>query len=317
MNPIELLRFRARVLTAIRQFFTGRGFWEADTPLRVRSPGTEVHLVPLRVLGGARPGDERFLITSPELQLKRLLVLGSGPVFQLGHVFRGGELGPLHQPEFTLLEWYRPGSDYRGMMADTEDLLRFLPLALGLPTTVRWQGRVVDLARPAARLTVAEAFQRYTGAPPPDPTTPAGEAAYYRLLVEQIEPQLGNEIPTFLLDYPPSQASLARIRPGASPVAERTELYVAGVELCNAFSELTDPVEQQARVAQELEARRLLGLSPLPAATEFLEALAQGMPAAGGNALGVDRLVMLLAGAAGIDEVLPFAEPPAFVPPAP
>ncbi|MFH2130181.1 MAG: amino acid--tRNA ligase-related protein, partial [bacterium] len=170
---------------------------------------------------------------------------GSGPLCQLGHVFRGGEQGPLHRPEFTLLEWYRPGTDYRGMMDDTVELLRFLVHTLAdLPPVVERDGRRVDLTAEAERLTVYEAFCRHAGGPPPDPSTPEGEERFFRILVEQIEPHLGVGTPTFLIDYPEQQASLAKIRPGPPAVAERAELYLAGVEICNAFSELTDPVEQ-------------------------------------------------------------------------
>lgn len=279
-----------------------------DTPLRVRSPGTEPHISPLGVRGGVRAGDQRFLITSPELQMKRLLVEGSGPIFQITHVFRGGEQGPLHQPEFCMLEWYQPGTDYRGMMDDTEALLGFLVTRLGLPRRVTWRGRSVDIGVAAERITVEQAFLRHASLPPPVPTTPEAEERFFRILVEQVEPKLGLGRPSFLIDYPACQASLARVRPGPHPVAERAELYLAGVELCNAFTELTCPREQRQRVEQEIAQRRERGLGELPPDTRFLEALDRGMPASGGNALGVDRLVMLLAGANSVAEVMAFPE---------
>jgi len=305
---VERLRLRAQVISAVRRFFVERGFLEVDTPLRVRSPGTEPHLEPLLVLGGPTGRERRYLVTSPELQMKQLLVAGSGPIFQIGHAFRGSELGPLHQTEFCLLEWYRPGTDYGGMMDDTEGLLRWLSLQPGLPGQVSWGGRSVDLRLPAERLSVAEAFVRATGSPPPDPCDPQQEERYFRLLVERVEPTLGVGRPTFLIDYPPCQASLARVRPGPPPVAERAELYLAGVELCNAFSELTDPLEQRRRIELEREQRREAGLPDLPADEDFLAALGRGMPHCGGNALGIDRLVMLLAGAEHLADVLPFPE---------
>jgi len=298
------------VLASTRRFFGDRGFLEVDTPLRVRSPGTEPHIDPLVVQGGARGDEQRYLITSPELQMKQLLAAGSGPIFQICKVFRGGELGPLHQPEFQLLEWYRPGGDYRTVMDETEALLQELAALPGLPRVVSWQGRSVDLWAPAERLPVAEAFLRHAGEPMPDPSEPAGEERFYRLLVERIEPRLGEGRPTFLVDYPPCQASLARVRPGQPPVAERVELYLAGVEICNGFSELVDAAEQRARVAAEIEQRRQAGLPALPPDPEFLAALERGMPAAGGNALGLDRVIMLLAGASSIAEVLAFSERP-------
>lgn len=307
---VQQLHHRAQVISAIRRYFVRRGFLEVDTPLRVRSPGTEPHLEPLAVLGGPRGDERRYLVTSPELQMKQLLAAGSGPIFQIGHAFRGSELGPLHQTEFCLLEWYRPGSDYRGMIDDTEGLLRWLTLQPGLPSVVRWAGRSVDLRQPAERLSVAQAFRRATGAPPPDPCAPGGEERYFRTLVEQVEPTLGVGRPTFLMDYPPCQASLARIRPGPPAVAERAELYLAGVELCNAFSELTDAAEQRARIEQEVQQRRVAGLPELPVDENFLAALQRGLPRSGGNALGVDRLVMLLAGAEQLADVLAFPERP-------
>ncbi len=302
-----LLRVRDAFHAAIRDFFRTRGYLEVDTPLLVVEAGTDPHLEPLEVLEPGYTGPPRHLVTSPELAMKRLLAAGAGPIFQLGHVFRGGERGPLHSTEFGLLEWYRPGSDYMGLVEETTALLRHLVEALGLPWVLEHRGRRVDLSLEPEILTVRQAFRRHTASDPPDPGAgPAQEEAFFRTMVERIEPNLGVGRPCFLVDYPASLASLARLKPGDPSVAERAELYLAGVELSNGFSELVDPAEQRARMVSEIEARRAAGLPQLPLPERFLGELGR-MPEAAGNALGTDRLLVLLTGASDISEVVPFA----------
>jgi lysyl-tRNA synthetase class 2 len=293
------LKARARMLSELRGFFDARGFLEVETPLVVPSPGLDVHLDALRV---ETRGGERFLITSPEYQMKRLLAAGFGPIYQLAKCFRNDELGERHQPEFTMLEWYRPFAGVDEVMRDTEELVAHLALwlhgSLLLPTAFG----AVDVTPPWPRLTVREAFARFAGKRLDDLLD--DEATLFEVLVTEVEPRLARLGAVMLCDYPISMASLARARPGDPAVAERFEAYVAGLELCNGFGELTAPDEQRARLMRDQAERQQRGLPVYPLDERFLAALEDGMPESGGNALGVDRLVMLLLGAAHIEDVL-------------
>ena len=295
MIPIHGLRLRAVLIQALRTFFIDRGYLEVDTPIRIPAPAPEAHIVPLTSEGW-------FLQTSPELCMKRLLAAGIPKIFQLCKCFRKGERGDRHLPEFTMLEWYGAGSDYRNLMADCEALLRHLAVALGNGGVVEWQGRRIDLAPEWERITVAEAFRRYA---PCTVEEALAQDRFDAMLVEYVEPHLGMVAPTFLCDYPAVLGALARLSPTDPAVAERFELYVAGLELANGFSELVDPVEQRARFFAEQEAIRLQGRDPGPMPELFLAELVE-MPQAAGIALGVDRLVMLFAGANSIDQVVAF-----------
>jgi lysyl-tRNA synthetase class 2 len=313
---LPFLRRRALVTRATRAFFEARGYTEVETPYAVPSPGEEVHL---RAFGTERERPDGateplWLHTSPEFAMKRLLAGGAGPIFQLARVWRNGEGGPLHAPEFTMLEWYSPGADMAALMRETEALLRAV-----LPPVVARGGIATDLSR-FERLTMADAFSRYAGT---DLLGTAGDAAalaasararlrdeedwedlFFRLLLERVEPRLGRAHPTFLTHWPAAQAALARRDPADPRVAERFELFVCGVELANAFVELTDPVEQRARFLAD-RARRHERHGPDWALDEdFLAALEHGMPDTAGIALGFDRLVMLASGAERIDQVL-------------
>ncbi len=290
------LRLRARILRSIREFFDRRAYLEVATPCRVPAPAPELHIDPV-------PADGWFLHTSPELWMKRLLAEGFDRIYQMGPVFRGRERGDRHLPEFTLLEWYAAGADYRDLMEECEALVGAVAESAGVGDRLRWGEAEVSLAPPWDRLTVRDAFRRYTGV--------SAEAAletdrFDEILAFEIEPRLGRERPVFLCDYPAPCAALARRRADDPDTAERFELYIAGLELCNAFSELTDPDEQRARFAADRDARRRAGRPVGPMPERFLEALAR-MPAAAGNALGVDRLVMLMAGAERIDDVVAFS----------
>ena len=286
---------RAAIVQAVRTFFVGRGYLEVETPQRIPAPAPESHI-------DAMPADGWFLQTSPELCMKRLLAAGYERLFQICHCWRGGERGSLHVPEFTILEWYRSGADYRGLMDECEALLPYVAYAIGLPDQFSYRGQPVDLATPWERISVREAFSRYAHASPEEALE---RGAFDALMVSDVEPRLGAGRPTFLYDYPAQRGALARLRADDPSVAERFELYAAGLELANAFSELADAEEQRARFTQEETYRRSLGKHPYPMADKFLQEL-PNMPPAAGIALGVDRLVMLLTDAATIDEVVAF-----------
>lgn len=273
---LACLSERARVLRAIRAFFDARGFTEVETPVRIPAPAPEPHI-------DCPPSGNWFLRASPELQMKKLLAAGMERIYQIGPCFRAGEKGRRHSPEFTMLEWYRANADYSQIAVDAEELL------------------VEVLTRDHAdvqRITVREAYLRWAGW---DPVETWDQDRFDFDMATKIEPNLPKE-PLFLTDYPAPAASLARLKSDDPRVAERWELYVDGIELANAFTELIDPVEQRRRFELAREERRALGEADYPLDEEFLGALAR-MPPSGGVALGVDRLVMLACGASSITDV--------------
>lgn len=286
-----VLEARARIVQTIRAFFVAADFLEVETPLRIPANAPEPHIDP-------QPSGDWYLQTSPELCMKRLLAAGYPRLFQLCRVWRAAERGRRHLPEFTLLEWYRRDCDYTVLMDDCEALLR----ALVPWGELRHGTAVIDVAGPWERLTVAEAFARYAPLAMDEALT-AG--SFDELMALAIEPHLGRERPTFLCDYPAACAALARRKPGAPHLAERFELYIAGLELANAFSELTDPAEQRERFARDEATRQAAGKVPIPLPEPFLRELATLSPCAG-IALGVDRLVMLLTGQDDIAAVTAF-----------
>ena len=324
---LPFLRRRARLVAETRAFFAARGYAEVETPCLVPVPGMEVHLRAFR--SEYRPhlgaGTRRalWLRTSPELALKRLLVAGAGPVFELARVWRNGEAGPLHAPEFTMLEWYRPGLAFEGLMDETEAFVRAV-----CPRVVAHGGIETDLRLPFQRLSVAEAFATFCGGldilgTEGDAARLRAEAArvglppregegwedlFFRLLLERVEPRIGRGRATFLTHWPAPQAALARRDPADPRAALRFELFAAGVELANAFDELTDPAEQRERFERDVaERRRLYGAEEdgsWDVDEGFLRALEHGMPAGSGIALGFDRLAMLASGARRIEDVL-------------
>lgn len=291
----EALRLRGRVLQALRRFFLERNFLEMETPLLIPAPAPELHI-------DAVAAGPWFLQTSPELCMKRLLAAGYSRIFQICKCFRAGERGERHLPEFTMLEWYRAGADYRGLMDDCEALLGAVARETGPGGAIAWQGRRIGLNAPYERLSVREAFARYA-------TIGVAEAlrtdCFDELLACEIEPRLGTNAPTFLYDYPVEQGALARVTAGDPRIAERFELYVAGLELANGFSELTDAGEQRRRFEEASRDRRRKGSPVYPMPERFLQALPRMVPSAG-IALGVDRLVMLLADRPRIDDVVAF-----------
>ncbi|AQS89515.1 lysyl-tRNA synthetase [Neoasaia chiangmaiensis NBRC 101099] len=314
---LPLLRRRAELLRGVRGFFDARGYVEVETPYAVPTPGEEVHLRCFRTTLEQPDGTQeaRFLHTSPEFAMKRIVAATGLPVFQLARVWRNGERSALHAPEFTMLEWYRPGADLTGLMDETEALLR----AILPPTLLRADGGIA-LDGPFERLTVAEAFTRYVGVDLlaiGDDAGALAEAAgttlrcdetwedlFFRLLLERVEPAIGRTRPTFLTHWPAAQAALARRDPADPRVALRFELYAGGIELVNAFEELTDPVEQRARF--EADRARRIALYPdqnwLMDET-FLEELAN-MPPCSGIAMGFDRVAMLAVGASRLYDIM-------------
>jgi elongation factor P--(R)-beta-lysine ligase len=295
------LAARARALAAVRDYFAREAFLEVETPLRVAAPGVDAHVDAFRAEGG-------FLITSPELAMKRLLVGGLPRIFQLARVLRRDEAGTLHEPEFTLLEWYRAFAGFERVLADTEGLVRAVARAVnGRAELVAPDGRKLALRGAFPRLSVRDAFRRFARVSDAADLAASDEARYFELLVERVEPGLALvDRPVFLTDYPVTQAALARPSPRDPKVAERFELYAGGVELSNGYGELVDPVEQERRFRAERARRKAEGRRVYPLDRRFLAALREGMPAAGGNALGFDRLVMLAAGAKSVAEVMAF-----------
>ena len=314
-DRIGFLRRRALLTQSTRAFFGARGYLEVETPYAVAAPGEEVHLQTFATAlrtpeGGVR---QLWLHTSPEFAMKRLLVAGAGPIFQLARVWRNGEASGLHAPEFTMLEWYRPGASLGALMDETEAYLRAV-----LPPTCSRDAMTVDLRR-FERLTMADAFGRFAGADLLGTLDDAAglaasagatlrpgedwEDLFFRLLLERVEPRIGRACPTFLTHWPAAQAALAVRDPADPRVALRFELFACGMELANAFEELTDAAEQRARFVADRARRHALSGPDWPLDEDFLAALAHGMPSCAGIALGFDRLAMLASGAQRIDQV--------------
>lgn len=289
------LVLRAKIISAIRRFFADNDYLEIETPVRIPAPAPERHI-------DAEPSGEWFLHTSPELCMKRLLAAGYERIFQICKCFRTKERGRKHLPEMTLLEWYTAGADYEHIMKQCEMLIRFVAFYLNHSATLTYQGCMIDLSEPWPRLTVAEAFTRHGSI---SVSAALQSDRFDDIMALEIEPHLGTDQPVFLTDYPAPCGALARLKPGRPEVAERFELYIGGLELCNGFSELTDPVEQRQRFKDEMDYRRQDGKTLYPLPELFLQAL-ESMPASTGNAMGIDRLVMLLTDASDIKEVVAF-----------
>ena len=306
------LRLRADLLRRLREFFHARGFLEVETPLLSAETVIDRHLEPFPVRGNVNstgPGSTHWLQTSPEFAMKRLLAAGAEAIYQVTRAFRQSELGPLHNPEFTIVEWYRRGDTMGQGMQFLSDLCDEL-LGLG----------------PAERISYREAFERYAGIDPHTSEMPSIRAAAESagvgipagmrdddrdawldlLLSERVGPRLGIDRPTIMFDYPAGQAALARVRDEAPPVAERFELFVEGVELANGYHELLDPAILRERNAENNTRRNRDGKPRLPEESRLLAAMESGLPASVGVALGFDRLVMLAAGAKRLDEVIAF-----------
>jgi lysyl-tRNA synthetase class 2 len=316
------LEARARILRALRLWFESQGFTEVDTPALQVSPGLEPHLKAFATWLEAPEGDKRlrYLHTSPEFAMKKLLAAGMERIYQLGHVFRNGERAGTHSPEFTMAEWYRTGAPYGALMTDCAEVLRAACRAAGT-NELSFRGHRCDPFGPWEVLSVPDAFQRHCGidllATGGDVAVLAAAAApiglhahdgdswedlFFRIMLDRIEPHLGMGRPTMLADYPVALAALARPKPDEPRLAERFELYACGVELANGFGELTDAVVQRARFEADMDLKQRLYGERYPIDEDFLAALAH-MPDAAGIALGVDRLIMLATGADAIEEV--------------
>ena len=288
------LELRARVVAALRGFFADHGFLEVETRVRLRAPALETHI-------DAEPAGTMYLRTSPELHMKRLLAAGYERLFQIGPCFRRGERGAHHHPEYTMLEWYRAEADDRDILADARGLMVAAAAAAG-PSVRRppsWPHHDWQV------WTISEAYRRWAGW---DPVEAWDADRFDRDMVEKIEPSLPRDAVVVLRDYPAPAAALARLRPPDRRVAERWELYVGGLELANAYTELTDAAEQRARFERCARERAAFRKPVYPLDEEFLRALDDGLPPCAGAALGVDRLILSLAGADSIEAVTAFQE---------
>lgn len=328
---------RSQIIATIRKFFSERQFIETDTPSLVRLPGMEPYLDVFKTRFEAdfsadqKLSEDMYLITSPEYAMKKLLVGGMGKIFQITKSFRNKEtFSERHNPEFTILEWYRAYASYLEIMQDTEDLIKELWKCYGGMDhqgdfeLFRFHGVSMDLLGEWKRIRVIDAFKEYANIDEATfhdvdlfseevkkrgygiPEVATFEDCFFMIFMNEIEPKLGFDKPTILYDYPVSMAALSKPCEGDSRFAERFELYIAGLEICNAFTELNDPVEQEKRLKIEREERAALGKEVYDVDGTFIEALKFGMPPSGGNALGVDRLIMLLTGEKDIRNVMWF-----------
>jgi lysyl-tRNA synthetase class 2 len=285
---------RARLLRAIRSFFDLLGYLETSTPIVIPAPAPEEFIeCPL--------GGRGYLRASPELEMKRLLAEGVAAIYQIGPCFREGETGRLHNEEFTMLEWYRAGEDYRDLLAVIRRLLVAAAEPFHPSGICRFRGADIDFGADWEILTVHEAFARYADT---DPESLIESDHFEETLVEKIEPNLGIGRPTVLIDYPSRFAALARRKPDRSDLAERWELYLGGVEIANAYSELTDPHEQRERFLASANARARNGFRNYPEPLPFFAALDAGIPECAGCALGLDRLLMVMLNADRISDVI-------------
>jgi lysyl-tRNA synthetase class 2 len=289
------LWLRAKIIQAVRLFFIEKGYLEVETPCLIPAPAPELYI-------DAVSAGSAFLHTSPELCMKRLLAAGYPKIFQICRCFREAERGEAHLPEFAMLEWYHAGVDYMGLMDECEEMIIDVSYTAGFGHEIRYEAREIDFRKPWLRIPLRDAFHQYASLSLEDALS---SGRFDEVMVSEIEPNLGFPKPAFLYDYPASLAALARIKKDDPHVAERFELYMAGLELANAFSELTDPQEQEARFQRDQEKRRSLGKTTYPLPEKFLRALPH-MPESAGIALGVDRLAMLFCNQKSIDNVVSF-----------
>lgn len=289
---LENLKKRSAMLRALREFFYARGFFEVESPVRIPAPAPEEYIEAVSAEGG-------FLRTSPELALKRLLAAGGDRFFELGKAFRSGEHGRKHREEFTILEYYAAHWDYRKLAAFTAELFAAAAREVCGGTRIAFQGRPLDLAE-VEYVTVDEAYRKYAGV---SAFVADERGDFDELMVTKVEPELGKNGITFLIDYPANRASLSRLSAADPRIAERWEVYISGIELGNAFGELVDAEEQKRRFAAAYEFRAGQGMKSYPEPHDFYTALEQGIPEASGCAVGVDRLAMILCDAPDIADV--------------
>lgn len=289
------LLLRAEVIQAVRKYFIDNNYLEIETPHRIPAPAPEAHI-------DVEISDDWYLHPSPELCMKRLLAAGFKKIFQICRCFRQKERGIRHLPELTLLEWYTAENNYLEMMNQCEELIRFISISVGFGDALVYQGVNIDLKTPWLRMSVDEAFHKFSSV---FMKKALQEDRFDEVMVTDIESNLGLEKPVFLYDYPAAFSSLAKLKLKDRSLAERFELYIGGLELCNGFTELTDAVEQRRRFEKEQRSRIESEKDVYPLPEKFLQAL-PSMPEAAGNALGLDRLVMLFADTAMIDDVVAF-----------
>jgi len=317
----SVFHLRARTLQAIRSFFESRGFLEVDPPHLIPCPSFDSNIRSMEAYFCNEKGIRRrlFLHTSPEHAMKKLLAAGADRIFFLGKVFRDGELTSLHNPEFTMVEWYRAHATYHDIKKDTQDLIGFVADALFSTSAMEYQKEKIDLSPPWMQITVCDLFKTHAGIDLEKTQTTASlknaasglnihfqaeddwESLFFRIFLEKIEPKLGFPKPTFVMDYPLCMGQMAKKKDG--PWVERIELYIAGMELANGYSELTDPVEQRKRFKEE-QKKKCEEHRHDPLDEELISALEMGIPPCAGIALGVDRLVMLFTDRTDIQDVL-------------
>ncbi len=286
---------RSRMINSIRNFFLDHDYLEVETPQLIPAPAPETHIDAIKAEGF-------FLHTSPELCMKRLLAAGFPRIFQITKCFRNNERGEFHLPEFTMLEWYHSGIEYRQLMEECRELILNVSEQLGSPNKIRYRGRDCGLKSDWEKISVSRAFEKYSHLSMKDSLD---KGLFDVMMATEIEIHLGTSTPTFLYDYPASHAALSRLKPGNRALAERFELYAFGLELANGFSELTDAGEQRRRFEKERISRQILGNDIYPMPEKFLQIL-DHMPQASGIALGLDRLAMLYTDSTKIDDVVAF-----------
>ncbi len=300
-NDLDFLRslkprfeIKSRLFSAIRNYFESNGFLLTETPVMIDAPAPEEYIEAPSV-------NDMFLRTSPELQMKRLLAAGFEKIYQIGSCFREGEVGQFHRVEFSMLEWYEVGADYNDLIEFTFSMLQELSAKVLKSDSVVYGNHTIEFNSGYERISVHEAFAKYTD------TTPEEAIAtddFDEILVDFIEPNLGVSKPTFLVDYPAKCAALSRLKKDNPAVAERWELYLGGIEIANAYSELVDPEIQRVRFAESIENRRSTGYKDYPKPTDFYNAIDSGIPESAGCALGMDRLAMVFTNAESISEVI-------------
>jgi lysyl-tRNA synthetase class 2 len=289
------LQRRALICDFIRAFFKEQGFLEVETPIRAPAIAPELFITPFL-------SEDWFLAASPELHMKRMLAAGYEKIFQFSHCFRKGERGRWHNPEFIMLEWYRTGADYDIIIQDIERLVVTIAGKLGLNNIIQYRGQDIDIAPPWPRITVREAYLNAAGW---DPITAHDSPRFDMDFVSRVLPSFNPNRPTVLIEYPAAAASLARLKPGNPAIAERAEVFIGGLELANAYSELNDAKEQEKRFREAIEQIQRERQQSMPLPDKFLEAIAR-LPECGGVALGIDRLVMLFCDADSVDDVMAF-----------
>lgn len=284
---------RAEIVFAVREFFRSSGFTEVTTPVRIPAPAPELHI-------NAIQSGDAFLRTSPELEMKCMLAAGYGKIFQIGPCFRKNEIGRLHREEFTMLEWYEAGADCRSLIPFTMEMLGFVSGKIHGKSECLFNGTTIDFGKHQV-LTLSSAFAEFAKM---DLLKIVDDGKFEEILIDMVEPSLPKDMPVFLSGYPAKFAALSKLSRENPEFAERWELYLGGIEIANAYSELVDEREQKKRFGEALLKKIEAGETVYPENRLFMEALESGIPESAGCALGLDRLVMVLSGAENIGQVM-------------